>query len=40
VIFIDVGGKILEDCDKEEFFAHPENRQQRTKEFLSKILAH
>ncbi len=40
VIFIDVGGKILEDCAKEEFFAHPENRQQRTKEFLSKILAH
>jgi glutamate/aspartate transport system ATP-binding protein len=38
VIFIDVGGKILEDCDKEEFFKHPENRQPRTKDFLSKIL--
>ncbi|MEZ0306455.1 MAG: amino acid ABC transporter ATP-binding protein, partial [Ramlibacter sp.] len=24
VIFIDVGGKILEDCEKEEFFGHPE----------------
>jgi glutamate/aspartate transport system ATP-binding protein len=40
VIFIDVGGKILEDCNKEEFFTHPENRQPRTKDFLSKILAH
>jgi glutamate/aspartate transport system ATP-binding protein len=35
VIFIDVGGHILE-----EFFNHPENRQPRTKDFLSKILAH
>ncbi len=40
VIFIDVGGKILEDCSKDEFFNHPENRQPRTKDFLSKILAH
>ncbi len=40
VIFIDVGGNILEDCNKDEFFNHPENRQQRTKDFLSKILAH
>jgi glutamate/aspartate transport system ATP-binding protein len=40
VIFIDVGGRILEDCEKEEFFAHPENRQARTKDFLGKILAH
>ena len=40
VIFIDVGGKILEDCSKDEFFNHPENRQTRTKEFLSKILQH
>ena len=27
VIFMDVGGKILEDCSTEEFFQHPENRQ-------------
>ena len=40
VIFIDVGGRILEDCSKDEFFSHPENRQPRTKDFLSKILAH
>ncbi len=40
VIFIDVGGKILEDCTKDEFFSHPENRQPRTKDFLNKILAH
>ena len=40
VIFIDVGGQILEDCSKEEFFGHPENRQPRTKDFLSKILQH
>jgi glutamate/aspartate transport system ATP-binding protein len=40
VIFIDVGGRILEDCSKAEFFEHPENRQPRTKDFLNKILAH
>ncbi|HMS27269.1 MAG TPA: amino acid ABC transporter ATP-binding protein [Burkholderiaceae bacterium] len=40
VIFMDVGGKILEDCTKDEFFGHPENRQPRTKDFLNKILAH
>ena len=40
VIFIDVGGKILEDCSKDEFFSHPENRQPRTKDFLNKILSH
>ena len=40
VIFIDVGGRILEDCSKDEFFSHPENRQPRTKEFLNKILQH
>jgi glutamate/aspartate transport system ATP-binding protein len=38
VIFIDVGGHLLEDCSKDEFFGHPENRQPRTKDFLSKIL--
>ena len=40
VIFIDVGGRILEDCTKEEFFGNPEARQPRTKDFLNKILAH
>jgi glutamate/aspartate transport system ATP-binding protein len=40
VIFMDVGGRVLEDCSKDEFFNHPENRQPRTKEFLNKILAH
>ena len=40
VIFIDVGGHILEDCSKEDFFGHPEARQPRTKEFLNKILQH
>jgi glutamate/aspartate transport system ATP-binding protein len=40
VIFIDVGGRILEDCSKDEFFNHPENRQPRTKDFLNKILTH
>ena len=40
VIFMDVGGRILEDCSSDEFFNHPENRQQRTKEFLAKILQH
>jgi glutamate/aspartate transport system ATP-binding protein len=40
VIFIDTGGRILEDCSKDDFFNHPENRQPRTKDFLNKILAH
>jgi glutamate/aspartate transport system ATP-binding protein len=40
VIFIDVGGHILEDCSKDEFFSNPEARQPRTKEFLNKILQH
>jgi len=40
VIFMDVGGHILEDCSKDEFFGHMDNRQARTKNFLSKILGH
>ena len=40
VIFMDIGGRILEDCTKDEFFNHPENRQERTREFLNKILQH
>jgi glutamate/aspartate transport system ATP-binding protein len=40
VVFIDVGGKILEDCSKDEFFGNPEARQPRTKDFLKKILQH
>ena len=40
VIFMDVGGKILEDCTKDEFFCNPEARQPRTKDFLNKILSH
>jgi glutamate/aspartate transport system ATP-binding protein len=38
VIFIDVGGRILEDCSKDDFFNNPEQRQPRTKDFLNKIL--
>ena len=40
VIFIDVGGYILEDCSKEEFFGNSEARKPRTKDFLNKILSH
>ncbi|MES2977129.1 MAG: amino acid ABC transporter ATP-binding protein [Pseudomonadota bacterium] len=40
VIFMDVGGRILEDCSCEEFFGRPENRQPRTREFLDRILQH
>ena len=40
VIFIDVGGRILEDCSKEDFFGNPDARQPRTKDFLNKILQH
>jgi glutamate/aspartate transport system ATP-binding protein len=39
VIFMDQG-KIVEDCSKEEFFSNTENRSERAKQFLSKILAH
>jgi glutamate/aspartate transport system ATP-binding protein len=37
VIFMDQG-RIVEDCSKEEFFANPDERSPRAKEFLSKIL--
>jgi glutamate/aspartate transport system ATP-binding protein len=40
VIFMDVGGRILEDCSRDDFFGNPEARQPRTKDFLNKILAH
>ena len=40
VMFMDVGGKMLEDCSREEFFNNLEARQPRTKDFLNKILAH
>ena len=40
VVFIDVGGNVLEDCSKDEFFGNPEGRQPRTKDFLGKILQH
>lgn len=40
VVFIDVGGRILEDCSKDEFFGNPDARQPRTKDFLAKILQH
>lgn len=39
VIFMDQG-RIVEDCNKAEFFGRPEARSPRAKEFLSKILAH
>ena len=40
VIFMDVGGRILEDCSRDEFFGNPDARQPRTKDFLDKILSH
>jgi glutamate/aspartate transport system ATP-binding protein len=40
VIFMDVGGRILEDCSKDDFFNKPDERQARTKDFLNKILQH
>jgi len=39
VIFMDAG-KIVEDCAKEEFFGNIEQRSDRAKQFLSKILQH
>jgi glutamate/aspartate transport system ATP-binding protein len=38
VIFMD-HGRIVEDCTRDEFFASPDARSPRAKEFLSKILA-
>ena len=39
VIFMD-HGHIVEDVSKAEFFEHPEQRSERAKQFLSKILSH
>ncbi|WP_313700035.1 amino acid ABC transporter ATP-binding protein [Achromobacter sp.] len=39
VIFMD-SGKIVEDCQKEQFFGKVEERAPRTRQFLSKILQH
>ena len=39
VIFMDQG-RIVEDCEKEEFFGNIDNRSDRAKQFLSKILSH
>jgi glutamate/aspartate transport system ATP-binding protein len=33
-------GRIVEDCSRDDFFNRPEERSQRAKDFLSKILAH
>ncbi len=38
VIFMDQG-KIVEDCQKDDFFDKPQDRSPRAKEFLSRILA-
>jgi glutamate/aspartate transport system ATP-binding protein len=39
VIFMDQG-RIVEDCSKDDFFGKPQERSDRAKDFLSKILAH
>ncbi|MCC6535421.1 MAG: amino acid ABC transporter ATP-binding protein [Burkholderiales bacterium] len=39
VVFMDEG-RILEDCATSEFFGHPEQRHERARYFLSKILQH
>ncbi|MDB5804843.1 MAG: gltL [Betaproteobacteria bacterium] len=39
VVFMDAG-KIIEDCVKEDFFGKPEERSERARHFLDKILAH
>ncbi|SFQ33550.1 amino acid ABC transporter ATP-binding protein [Variovorax sp. 770b2] len=40
VIFMDVGGRILEDCSRDEFFGNPGARSARCRDFLDKILQH
>ena len=39
VVFMDQG-RIIEDCQKDEFFGNRDARSERAKNFLSKILAH
>ncbi len=39
VIFMDQG-QIVEDCSKDDFFGHPEQRSERAQQFLSRILAY
>lgn len=39
VIFMD-GGRIVEDCPKDEFFNASEQRSPRARDFLSKLLSH
>jgi glutamate/aspartate transport system ATP-binding protein len=39
VIFMDQG-RIVEDCSTDDFFGKPQERSDRAKDFLSKILAH
>lgn len=39
VVFMDVGGRILEDCTSGSFFGEPAARQVRTRDFLEKILS-
>lgn len=39
VVFMDEGA-VVEDCAKEEFFGNPEDRSERARQFLSKILSH
>ncbi len=39
VVFMDEG-RIVEDCSKDEFFDRPDERSDRAKQFLSKILSH
>ncbi|TDF63195.1 amino acid ABC transporter ATP-binding protein [Cupriavidus sp. L7L] len=40
VIFMNVGGEILEDCPKDHFFGNPQAHHARTQDFLGKILQH
>lgn len=38
IVFMDVGGHILEDCSKDDFFGNLQERKPRTRDFLNKIL--
>lgn len=39
VVFMD-GGRVTEDCTKDEFFGKLQDRKERTRQFLSKVLQH
>lgn len=40
IIFMDVGGNVLEDCSKDEFFSGSNRRNPRVSTFLQQVISH